>query len=302
MATSFRKHLACMLAVASLSAPASWAAAPPPGIEPPVGVEVDDAWFNRVEQLEKLLSNSQVGKVSDVRLLSTLDTPIKGLKAVVYEVTVENPSNGQRKPERIVLYTDASGRYAVIGSVVDMKEGTDLGSTFMRQQAGKTMSPELLARAELAAGTGSRRIVVLMDLGQPQGRKFAHELLQRHAQYKSKAGLDMALVSDAQKEINVGAQAVLMGAAGTSRLAPWLMEWIRDGERASFVDKARLRNDAVVKATLGKGIFAIDKNSRMAVESGIDRLPLIFVNDKGRYTTYKPPQTDDEWKSLLMGG
>ncbi|WP_431153350.1 hypothetical protein [Acidovorax facilis] len=268
-------------------------------IETPPDVAVDDAWINKVEQLEKLLSNSAVGKVSDIRLLSTLDTPIKGLKAVVYEAMIENPANGQRKPERLVLYSDTSGRYAVVGSVVDMKEGKDLGSTFMREQAGNTMSPALLEKAELAPGTGSRRIVLVLDLGQPQGRQFLSELLQRYTAAKSKAGVDMALVSDAQKEINVGAQAVLMGAAGTTRMLPWLAEWLRDGEKASFVDKNRLRNDAVVKATLGKGVFAIDKNSRMAVESGIDRLPLIFVNDKGRYSTFKPPQSEADWKALL---
>lgn len=138
-----------------------------------------------------------------------------------------------------------------------MKEGKDLGSTFMREQAGNTMSPALLEKAELAPGTGSRRIVLVLDLGQPQGRQFLSELLQRYTAMKSKAGVDMALVSDAQKEINVGAQAVLMGAAGTTRMLPWLAEWLRDGEKASFVDKTRLRNDAVVKiARIAYGIAA----------------------------------------------
>ncbi|MBQ1557743.1 MAG: hypothetical protein IIZ69_06160, partial [Pseudomonas sp.] len=122
------KHLLSTLSLAMgvlVITPSAVAAAPKVNVQVPPDVVVDDAWFNKVEQLEKLLSNSAVGKVSDIRLLSTLDTPIKGLKAVVYEAMVENPANGQRKPERLVLYSDSTGRYAVVGSVVDMKEGKD---------------------------------------------------------------------------------------------------------------------------------------------------------------------------------
>lgn len=284
-----------------------------PSLMPALPEDEVPSWVRDSERLSQLLGGEQVGEVSDARVIKRLPTPIEGLDALVIEGIV---SDGQHEPhsETFVIYTDRGGRYLVAGLVIDMEQNRNLGQMINRQVRGERADNPALALnpmemhgidAEAHDESNDERLFFVVDLGPQKGRQNLLNIINRRQELLKKnqklRPLRIVLVSSATDEIGTAAMAMAMGydqmqaGEGFNRL----IEYAQHGNKATWLDKDRLREDPILKQALGLGIFLLDDNSTQALLARIDILPLVYIGKEKRIQHIQTPISIDEWDKVL---
>ncbi|MCX8017097.1 MAG: hypothetical protein N2690_04230 [Rhodocyclaceae bacterium] len=259
--------------------------------------EGDDAADAALRKLEALMQQPGPGVpgLSSMRLVRKQPSPIKGLDALVYDAMVEE--NGQVTPKRIVVFADPARKYLVMGTIIDIDKKQDLANVVLSSVKDPKVAVAALQRVPLLPRQAPRTVTVVADLGLSSSRSFLEEVIRRRASYK--VNVDLALVSNAEDQKAVGAQAIIAGSAGEEFFYDALAQWLRKGKNAEFLNPEKLRQDKNIQVRLARGIFHIERNTTELLEAGVNVLPLLFVSDRQGVKQVSLPRTEDQWRKIF---
>lgn len=254
----------------------------------------DDLLTKRIEAFEALVNKAGISgpfSMENKKLIAIKDIPVKNIKAFVYDAVFNQ--NGQKVPQRIVIFADEERRHILMGSIIDIVDKKDLSEDVLRSLISTELQLTSLQRIPLLPGSDKERFVtIVVDLGVDQGRKFLSDVIAMRKQITTP--IELALVSNADNELAVGAQAIIVGASGTENFYKYLAEWLQKGKDAPFLDKKELKSSMEVISSLGKGIFHIDQNTTVLLQANVRRLPVIFVTDNGESKIVPFPENQEK--------
>lgn len=254
----------------------------------------NDPLTKRIEIFESLVNKAGISgpfSMENKKLIAVKDVPVKNIKAFVYDAVFNQ--NGQKVPQRIVIFADEERRHILMGSIIDIIDKKDLSEEVLRSLISTDLQLTSLKRIPFLPGTDKERFVtIVVDLGVEQGRNFLSDVIAMRKQITTP--IDLALVSNANNELAVGAQAIIVGASGTENFYKYLAEWLQKGKDAPFLDKKELKSNIEVVSSLGKGIFHIDQNTTALIQANVKRLPVIFVTDNGISKIVPFPKNQEE--------
>ena len=159
--------------------------------------------------------------------------------------------------------------------------------------------------AEVSEKKDDEKLIVVVDLGPQKGRQNLLNIINRRQELLKKnqelRPLRIVPVSAATDELGTAAMAMAMGydqmqtGDGFNRL----LEYAQQGNQAAWLDKARLRDDPLLKQALGLGIFLLDDNSTQALLARVDVLPLVYIANGQKIQHVETPISTDEWDKIL---
>jgi hypothetical protein len=253
----------------------------------------------RIETLEKLfLASGMTGEIPVFRQLKFVgqaDSPIGGLKAYVYDATVDE--GGRTRAQRLFFYADAKKEIVVIGALYDMKNGRDLSQDALASVSTKEISLASLQRLPLLPSKRDRTVTAVIDLGVLAARKFLLDAIQQRERFDSY--VDLALVTTPNDKKAVGASSIIAAARGDD-FYRYLSAWLKDRPRAPFMREEALRKNPKMAQMVGQGIWHLERNTSALFAADVRRLPLIFVTEGGKTRSVSSPKNDAEF-CLVFG-
>lgn len=281
-------------------------AAPPPVADVP-------KWLRDSERLNSMLGDNADARIEDAKVVRKVETPIPGLDGFVVQATVYSTASPEGKQELFVFYSDKTGRYLVVGMMIDTEKDRDLNQMVERHVRGQLSdNPALALRPQemhgiLLKGGKSKAspLTFVVDLGPEPGKSSLLGLVQLHQSMVAKGSnprpIRIVLVSAGKDETSTGAMAIAMGfdqlaGDGVARL----VEYAQKGRATSWMEPKRLKTDDNLKRAVGMGIFRLDANSSQALQARLDTLPLVY-DGSGDKTKHIPlPTSQADWQALLL--
>lgn len=268
-------------------------------------------WMKDSQRLAKILDGDDIGEVTNPKMVGRYNTPIDGLFAVAIEATVTSPSKEARQ-EYFIFYTDKTNRYLVAGLLVDVEKGRNIGQFIEQYIRGniasgpaKALNVNVLHAVQWNPTKEKEGLITMViDIGPEEGRRNLLNVAALHQQL-AKTGkvrpLRIVPVSNGRKEMPTAAMAMSLGFE-TFRTGDGynkLLEYADIGEKASWLQKDRLMNDAKLKEALGIGAFKMEENTAHAILAKVQRLPLVYTHENGLTKNVPVPTERKEWETLL---
>lgn len=269
------------------------------------------SWMKDSQRLARILDGDDISEIKNPKVIGRYETPIDGLFAVAVQATVIAKDNSSRE-DYFIFYTDKTSRYLVAGLLIDVEKNRNVGQIveqYIRGQvAGSPARALNLLQLHAVQWNPSQEkdgvITIVIDIGPAEGRRSFLNIAALH-QKMGKTGkvrpLRIIPVTNAKDELSTAAMSM---ALGFEHMKPGdgynkLLEFADIGNKASWLQKDRLLKEAKLKEVLGIGAFKMEENTTQAVLAKVDRLPLIYINEKGTLKNIPVPTQQKEWETLL---
>ena len=274
--------------------------------------EIPD-WLKKSKRLEMILGEDGKSKIENAKVVSKIESPIKGLFAYVIQADVFSDKNPEGKKELYVFYSDKDGRYLFAGLLIDMKEERDVNQMLERYVRGEladnpanALRPQEMYPITLAGAKekSAEPLYFVVDLSHESGRGGFLNIISLHQQL-SKAGqkvkpIKFIMVSAGKDELATGAMALALGnetlnGSGIEKLA----EYSRNVKSTNWLQPEAIKKDVAIKQAMGTGVFMLDQNSSQAALAQLDTLPIVYKEIQGNIKNIPLPLTEKDWVDVL---
>ena len=269
------------------------------------------SWMKDSQRLAKILDGDDIGEVKNPKVVGRYETPIEGLFAVAVQATVISKTKEERE-DYFIFYTDKTNRYLIAGLLIDVEKNRNIGQVVEQYIRGniasspaKALNINLLHSVHWNPSAEKDGVItVVVDIGPDDGKRNFLNIAGLHQNLAKKGKvhpLRIIPVSNGKNELATAAMAMALGFEGFKPGDGYnkLLEFADRGEKASWLQKERLMNDVKLKEALGMGAFKMEENTTYAVLAKIQRLPLIYVNEKGSIKNIPVPTERKDWEALL---
>lgn len=271
-------------------------------------------WLRDSERLSALLGDNGEARIENPKVVRKIDTPVAGLQGFVVQADTYTKASPEGKRELYVFYSDKTGRYLVVGLMIDTEKDRDLNQVYERLVRGelsdnpaRALRPQEMRAIMLKGGKSKTPALdFVIDLGPDGGKSSLLALVGLHRTLLKEGAnprpVRIVLVSSGKDELSTGAMAIAMGfdqieGDGVSKL----VEFAQKGRATSWLEPKRLKSDAKLKQAIGNGIFALSENSTQALLARLDTLPLVYESVGGQQPKYIPlPASQADWRALLL--
>lgn len=269
-------------------------------------------WLRDSRRLSSLLGDSAEVRIENPKVIRKIETPVPGLQGFIVQADTFSKASPDGKQELYVFYSDKTGRYLVVGMMIDTKKDRDLNQVYERYVRGemsdnpaRALRPEEMRAVMLKGGKSSAvPLDFVIDLGPQEGKSSLLTLVALHKELVTQGAnprpVRIVLVSSGKDELSTGAMAMAIGfdqfsGDGVAKL----IEFAQKGRATSWLDAKRMKSDAKLKRAIGTGIFALSENSTQALLARLDTLPLVYESVHGQTTFVPLPASKEEWRMLL---
>lgn len=276
--------------------------------------EETPAWLRDSERLEKMLGADGAMRVENPRVVKRLDTPIAGLEGYVVRSTLYTKGTPAGEDSLTVFYSDKSGRYVMVGMLIDTQKGVDMNQLAERYVRGELSDTP--ANALQPAGmhavvmkgdekSKSEPLYFVIDLGPTAGRENMIVLARLHQKLmvagKHPREVRVIPISAGNSEYDTGAMAIALGAEATGGSGlERLLQYAAAGKKTSWMQPRVLNDSPELKQLIGVGVFRIQDNSTQALLARLNTLPLVYVGKGSGAQPVVLPADEQGWEKLLL--
>lgn len=274
--------------------------------------EETPSWLKDSGRLESILGGGARFKVENPTLVRTVESPVPGLKAYVVKATTFDDEKPNGEEQLYTFYIDASGRYLMVGLMVDMEKNRDVGVDIERYVRGehadnpaRALYPHEMHKIIVAGSPKNtlQPLYYVVDLGNKVGRDGLVQLMALHKSLidskKTVRDIYLILVSNGQNEEATAIQAYIYGHETINKTGKQkAFEYASQGKLRDF-SAVNLNKDIRSKEILGSGVFKLEENSQQAYLARLSILPLVYKENKGSAQLALLPKNNEEWITLL---
>jgi hypothetical protein len=273
-------------------------------------------WFHDSERLSEMLGGKVAGEVENAKVIRRIQTPIKGLDAVVIKGTINAPDKIPYE-EIFTLYMDKTNQYLVSGMMIDIKANREVGTMIARYVKGESADNparalDVMSMGRLTAGgnkagfTEPGTIFYVSDFAQEAARSNLiniHNLRNKLIKSGKKVHPFAVIpVSEGKDEMSSVASSMSFGYEALSSGDGYnkLIEFAAKGNAASWLQPMKIKGDPKLIQIVGLGVQHIDNNTSAALLARVNSLPLVYTTD-GESAQWIPlPTSEKEWETILQ--